>query len=67
MKIDDPVVVWNSLSSGKHNEHFAGFDLSGNIQTWQDGKTSWSGTIKSTWKNYELKKSTTFNFSEYIQ
>ena len=53
MKIDDPVVVWDSPAFGKHKRHFAGWDRKGNILTFRGGKTSFSGKSTKSWKHYE--------------
>lgn len=65
MKIDDPVIVWDKIAFGKHKMHYAGLDYEGKVQTWRNGKTSWSGKSKKSWKHYE--KTNTSEFITNIQ
>ena len=54
LKVDTPVTVWNKLAFGKYKMHFASFNRDGKIETFREGKTSWSGKSTTEWDNYEI-------------
>ncbi len=55
LKVDDPILVL--FGGGRFRRHFAGWDEYGCIQTFQDGKTSWSsqeGEEPNSWEDWQL-------------
>ena len=57
IKIDDPVIVWDS-STDEKKRYFAGWSKWRKIKTWAKGSTKWSsGGGTTTWDNYRLPTS----------
>ena len=51
IKIDDPVLVYDSLKGEKHKRHFAGVNEKGQPLTWCEGRTSFTTNDNIEW-NY---------------